>query len=110
MRADRRDQQLCMELLGAGKIASVIDRVFPLSEAAAANVYLESRQQIGKIVLRPNRASLTTVHNGLISTRVEAMCLARFGAQASTAAAARQANAMIAATFRHMWKRLQKTR
>ncbi len=38
-------------LLGHGKIKPVIDRVFPLAEAAAAQLYLESGEQFGKVVL-----------------------------------------------------------
>jgi NADPH:quinone reductase-like Zn-dependent oxidoreductase len=51
--ATRRDQQLCMELLAAGKISPVIDRVFPLAAAAEAHAYLESQRQIGKVILLP---------------------------------------------------------
>ena len=51
--ATRRDQQVCLTLLERGSIAPVIDRVLPLAEAAEAHALLESRQQIGKIVLRP---------------------------------------------------------
>ena len=52
--ASRRDQQLCMQLLGQGRIAPVIDSIFPLAEAASAHAYLESQQQVGKVVLVPN--------------------------------------------------------
>lgn len=38
-------------LLGSGRIKPVIDRVFPLAEAAAAQRYLESGEQFGKVVL-----------------------------------------------------------
>jgi NADPH2:quinone reductase len=38
-------------LLAAGKVRPVIDRTFPLSEAAAAHARMESSQHIGKIVL-----------------------------------------------------------
>ena len=51
--AGRRDQQLCMTLLGEGKITPVVDRVFALGDAADAHVYLESRQQVGKVLLAP---------------------------------------------------------
>jgi NADPH:quinone reductase-like Zn-dependent oxidoreductase len=40
-----------LKLVTAGKLKPVIDRVFPLSEAAAAHAYLESGQQFGKVVL-----------------------------------------------------------
>lgn len=49
----RRMQEMCVDLLGEGKIKPVIDRSFPLSQAADAHRYLESGQQIGKIVLVP---------------------------------------------------------
>jgi putative PIG3 family NAD(P)H quinone oxidoreductase len=39
-------------LLDAGKVKPVIDRVFPLAEAAAAHRRMESSAHIGKIVLR----------------------------------------------------------
>jgi putative PIG3 family NAD(P)H quinone oxidoreductase len=38
-------------LLGTGRIAPVMDRVFPLAEAAAAHARMESSAHIGKIVL-----------------------------------------------------------
>jgi NADPH2:quinone reductase len=38
-------------LLEAGRFAPVIDRVFPLEEAAAAHALMESSAHIGKIVL-----------------------------------------------------------
>jgi NADPH:quinone reductase-like Zn-dependent oxidoreductase len=40
-----------MKLVAAGKLKPVVDRVFPLSEAAAAHAYLESGSQFGKVVL-----------------------------------------------------------
>lgn len=49
----RRDQDLCMQLLGEGKVAPVIDSVFPLAEAAESHAYLEDHRQIGKVPLRP---------------------------------------------------------
>lgn len=36
-----------------GKLTVVIDRVFPLAEAAAAHAYIESRQAFGRVVLVP---------------------------------------------------------
>ena len=35
----------------AGELRSVVDRTYPLAEAAEAHRCLESRQQFGKIVL-----------------------------------------------------------
>lgn len=37
----------------AGRVQAVVDRTFPLAEAAAAHAYLESGQHTGKIVLVP---------------------------------------------------------
>jgi NADPH:quinone reductase-like Zn-dependent oxidoreductase len=40
-----------MKLVAAGKFKPVVDRIFPLAEAAAAHAYLESSAQFGKVVL-----------------------------------------------------------
>jgi NADPH:quinone reductase-like Zn-dependent oxidoreductase len=40
-----------MKLVASGKLKPVVDRVFPLAEAAAAHAYLESSSQFGKVVL-----------------------------------------------------------
>lgn len=40
-------------LATAGKVVPVVDKVFPLAEAAAAHARLESRGQFGKVVLAP---------------------------------------------------------
>jgi NADPH:quinone reductase-like Zn-dependent oxidoreductase len=40
-----------MKLVSAGHLKPVVDRIFPLAEAAAAHTYLESGQQFGKVVL-----------------------------------------------------------
>src|SRR2546422_102427 len=41
-----------MKLVASGRLKPVVDRVFPLAEAAAAHTYLESSAQFGKVVLR----------------------------------------------------------
>jgi len=41
-----------MKLVAAGHLKAVVDRTFPLAEAAAAHTYLESGQQFGKVVLK----------------------------------------------------------
>jgi NADPH:quinone reductase-like Zn-dependent oxidoreductase len=41
-----------MKLVASGKLRPIVDRVFPLAEAAAAHTYLESSSQFGKVVLR----------------------------------------------------------
>jgi NADPH:quinone reductase-like Zn-dependent oxidoreductase len=41
-----------MKLVASGRLRPVLDRIVPLSEAAAAHVYLESRSQFGKVVLK----------------------------------------------------------
>jgi len=50
--ATKHDLEVMMPLLGNGKLKTVIDRVFPLKEAAEAHRYLESAKQFGKVVLR----------------------------------------------------------
>jgi NADPH:quinone reductase len=37
----------------AGRLTVLVDRTFPLSEAAAAHAYIESRQAVGRVVLIP---------------------------------------------------------
>ncbi|MDP9237710.1 MAG: zinc-binding alcohol dehydrogenase family protein [Chloroflexota bacterium] len=39
--------------IAAGKLRVVVDRVFPLSEAAAAHAYIESRAAFGRVVMVP---------------------------------------------------------
>ena len=50
--ATKHDLEAMMPMLGAGKLKTVIDKIFPLQEAASAHVYLESAKQFGKILLR----------------------------------------------------------
>jgi NADPH:quinone reductase-like Zn-dependent oxidoreductase len=50
--ATKHDLQAMMPLLGNGKLKAVIDRVFPLQEAAEAHRYLESAKQFGKVLLK----------------------------------------------------------
>jgi NADPH:quinone reductase-like Zn-dependent oxidoreductase len=47
----KSELQTVMKLVAAGKLRPVVDRIFPLSEAAAAHVYLESGSQFGKVAL-----------------------------------------------------------
>ena len=37
----------------AGNLRVVVDRTFPLADAAAAHAYIESRQAVGRVVLIP---------------------------------------------------------
>ena len=39
--------------VAAGDLRVVVDRTFPLAEAAAAHAYIESRQAFGRVVLVP---------------------------------------------------------
>jgi NADPH:quinone reductase len=39
--------------VAAGRLQVVVDRAYPLAEAAAAHAYLESRQAVGRVVLVP---------------------------------------------------------
>lgn len=47
----KSELQTVMKLVAAGKLKPIVDRVFPLAEAAAAHAYLESSSQFGKVVL-----------------------------------------------------------
>jgi NADPH2:quinone reductase len=51
LRAQARHVRQGLALLAEGKLRVVVDRVFPLHEAAAAHDYLEGGQAVGKIVL-----------------------------------------------------------
>ena len=48
----REDFEGVYELVAAGKVKPVVDRVFPLAKAAAAHERMERGEQLGKIVLR----------------------------------------------------------
>ena len=50
--ATLRDMEAMMPLLASGALKPVIDRVFPLDEAADAHRYLEEGKQSGKVILR----------------------------------------------------------
>ncbi len=53
MGATRKDLQDVFQLAGEGKLKAVIDRTFPLREARAAQEYLASRKNFGKVILIP---------------------------------------------------------
>lgn len=48
----KSELQTVMKLVATGRLRPVVDRVFPLAEAAAAHTHLEAGQQFGKVVLR----------------------------------------------------------
>jgi NADPH:quinone reductase-like Zn-dependent oxidoreductase len=48
----KEDFEAVYELVTSGRVAPVVDSVFPLAEAAAAHERLEAGDQLGKIVLR----------------------------------------------------------
>lgn len=45
--------QRLIEEVAAGRLTALIDKTFPLSEAAAAHAYIESRQAVGRVLLIP---------------------------------------------------------
>ena len=47
----KSELQTVMKLVAAGRLKPVVDRIFPLAEAAAAHAYLEAGSQFGKVVL-----------------------------------------------------------
>jgi len=48
----KRELEVQMRLIGERRMTPVVDRVFPLEEAAEAHRYLSARRQFGKVVLR----------------------------------------------------------
>ena len=52
---DRAYEMIARHLrdIAAGELRVVIDRTFPLSQAAAAHAYIESRQAVGRVMLTP---------------------------------------------------------
>ena len=48
----KSELQTVMKLVAAGRLTPIVDRVFPLADAAAAHAYLEAGSQFGKVVLR----------------------------------------------------------
>ncbi|MBI2887019.1 MAG: zinc-binding dehydrogenase [Chloroflexi bacterium] len=48
-----QDLARIVQLVAEGALKTVIDRVFPLSETAAAHRHLAGRNQFGKVILRP---------------------------------------------------------
>ena len=45
--------QRLMNDVAKGELKVVIDKTFPLSEAAAAHAYIESRKAVGRVLLIP---------------------------------------------------------
>jgi NADPH:quinone reductase-like Zn-dependent oxidoreductase len=48
----RKDFEGAYELVASGAAQPILDRVFPLEQAAAAHEYLEAGRQFGKVVLQ----------------------------------------------------------
>ncbi len=55
--ATRRELDVMMPLLRAGKLKPIVDRTFPLSEAVEAHRYVDGRNQFGKVVLLPEHTA-----------------------------------------------------
>lgn len=49
----RHDLLECVKLVDRRELRPIVDRVFPLEQAAAAQAYMEQRQMFGKIVVTP---------------------------------------------------------
>jgi len=47
----REDFAAVLDLVATGRVTPIVDRTFPLAEAAAAHEYLEGGHQVGKVVL-----------------------------------------------------------
>jgi NADPH2:quinone reductase len=50
----RRTIEQLLDDCASGALPPIIDRIFPLSEAAAAHAYVESRRAVGRVVLVPD--------------------------------------------------------
>jgi NADPH:quinone reductase-like Zn-dependent oxidoreductase len=50
-KVDKDDLVVLKELVQSGKVAPVIDRTYPLSEAAEAIRYVETRRARGKVLI-----------------------------------------------------------
>jgi NADPH:quinone reductase-like Zn-dependent oxidoreductase len=50
-RLAREVERIVWPWIAAGRLRAIVDRTFPLAEAAAAHAYLESGAHVGKIVL-----------------------------------------------------------
>ncbi|MGB6499334.1 MAG: zinc-binding dehydrogenase [Candidatus Acidiferrum sp.] len=48
----KSELETVMKLVAAGRFKPIVDRVFPLAQAAAAHAYLEAGSQFGKVVLK----------------------------------------------------------
>jgi NADPH:quinone reductase len=57
--------QSLIEQAGRGEFEVVIDRTFPLGDAAAAHAYIESRQAVGRVLLVPDQFRTTAETAGL---------------------------------------------
>ncbi|MES2186616.1 MAG: NAD(P)H-quinone oxidoreductase [Pseudomonadota bacterium] len=57
-------QRVAWPLLESGAIAPVVDRVFPLREAAAAHAWLEAGTAVGKTLLRVRAAPSSSLSTG----------------------------------------------
>ena len=62
-KANQSDLVFLKELLEAGKVVSVIDRVYPLSEVPEAIRYLEGGHARGKVVITVDHNNKTTISN-----------------------------------------------
>jgi NADPH:quinone reductase-like Zn-dependent oxidoreductase len=49
----REDFAAVLDLVATGRVKPIVDRTFPLAEAAAAHAYIESRQAFGRVILTP---------------------------------------------------------
>ncbi|HEX6639829.1 MAG TPA: zinc-binding dehydrogenase, partial [Thermoanaerobaculia bacterium] len=49
--ATRAFERDVLPLLAAGRVRPIIDRAFPLEDAAAAHAYVESNASFGKVLL-----------------------------------------------------------
>jgi alcohol dehydrogenase len=50
---EKADLETLLAMIGAGRLAPVIDRVLPLEQTAEGERLLENREVVGKVLLKP---------------------------------------------------------
>lgn len=50
---DRKEMHEVMKHVFSGELKPIVDKVFPLKEAAIAHQYVQDRKVFGKVILKP---------------------------------------------------------
>jgi acryloyl-coenzyme A reductase len=63
----KRDMERLVELVARGELTPVIDREYPLIDAALADDHLDTGEHFGRIVLRVDREQTLAAHGSLVT-------------------------------------------